>query len=88
MSIVSKAHLSEDELSKNNNVGQSPISWFIFGLMASVTFIRILSELMPSGILPQMTAGLGIEQTQVGFLVGIYALASAIFAIPLISMTL
>ncbi|MDN3398204.1 hypothetical protein QL919_05630 [Psychrobacter sp. APC 3426] len=39
MSIVSKAHLSEDELSKNNNVGQSPISWFIFGLMASVTFI-------------------------------------------------
>ncbi|MDN3398205.1 MFS transporter [Psychrobacter sp. APC 3426] len=43
---------------------------------------------MPSGILPQMTAGLGIEQTQVGFLVGIYALASAIFAIPLISMTL
>lgn len=88
MSIVSKAHLSEDELSKNNNVGQSSISWFIFGLMASVTFIGILSELMPSGILPQMTAGLGIEQTQVGFLVGIYALASAIFAIPLISMTL
>ncbi|WP_351119576.1 MFS transporter, partial [Psychrobacter sp. SMN/5/1215-MNA-CIBAN-0208] len=55
---------------------------------ASVTFIGILSELMPSGILPQMTVGLGIEQTQVGFLVGIYALASAIFAIPLISMTL
>ena len=67
---------------------QKPISWFIFGLMASVTFVGILSELMPSGILPQMTAGLGIEQTQVGFLVGIYALASAIFAIPLISATL
>lgn len=64
------------------------ISWFIFGLMASVTFIGILSELVPSGILPQMTQGLGIEDTQVGFLVGIYALASAIFAIPLISMTL
>ncbi|MCC3345906.1 MFS transporter [Psychrobacter sanguinis] len=56
--------------------------------MASVTFIGILSELVPSGILPQMTQGLGIEDTQVGFLVGIYALASAIFAIPLISMTL
>ncbi|PNK61856.1 MFS transporter [Psychrobacter sp. FDAARGOS_221] len=56
--------------------------------MASVTFVGILSELVPSGILPQMTQGLGIEETQVGFLVGIYALASAIFAIPLISMTL
>lgn len=69
-------------------VKKDHISWFIFGLMASVTFIGILSELVPSGILPQMTQGLGIEETQVGFLVGIYALASAIFAIPLISMTL
>lgn len=68
--------------------GQNYASWFIFGLMASVTFVGILSELVPSGILPQMTEGLGIKQTQVGFLVGVYALASAIFAIPLISMTL
>lgn len=68
--------------------GQHYASWFILGLMASVTFVGILSELVPSGILPQMTQGLAIEQTQVGFLVGIYALASAIFAIPMISMTL
>ncbi|WP_264755569.1 MFS transporter [Psychrobacter sp. FDAARGOS_221] len=74
--------------SNNAVVKKDYISWFIFGLMASVTFVGILSELVPSGILPQMTQGLGIEETQVGFLVGIYALASAIFAIPLISMTL
>lgn len=75
-------------LTKNKPTSQNYASWFIFGLMASVTFIGILSELVPSGILPQMMQGLGIEQTQVGFLVGVYALASAIFAIPLISMTL
>ncbi len=75
-------------LAKTSPSGQHYISWFVFGLMASVTFVGILSELVPSGILPQMTEGLGIEHTQVGFLVGIYALASAIFAIPLISMTL
>lgn len=63
-------------------------SWFLFGLMASVTFIAILSELLPSGILPEMSAGLEIDAAQVGFLVGIYALASAVFSIPLISMTL
>ncbi|QOW20813.1 MFS transporter [Lysobacter ciconiae] len=56
--------------------------------MASVTFVGILSELVPSGILPQMTDGLGIEESDVGFLVGIYALASAVAAIPLISATL
>ncbi|WP_228076735.1 MFS transporter [Novilysobacter ciconiae] len=63
-------------------------SWFVLGLMASVTFVGILSELVPSGILPQMTDGLGIEESDVGFLVGIYALASAVAAIPLISATL
>lgn len=62
--------------------------WFILGLMASVTFVGILSELVPSGILPQMTEGLGVEESEVGFLVGVYALASAIAAIPLISATL
>nr|WP_317199190.1 hypothetical protein [uncultured Psychrobacter sp.] len=45
MSSLSKANQSKDELSKNNNVGQNPISWFIFGLMASVTFIGIFSRL-------------------------------------------
>ncbi|HEX6960982.1 MAG TPA: MFS transporter [Lacipirellula sp.] len=68
--------------------GERQISWFVFGLMASVTFVGILSELVPSGILPQMTEGLGVSESQVGFLVGVYALASAIFAIPLVSATL
>ena len=63
-------------------------SWFVFGLMASVTFVGILSELVPSGILPQMTQGLGVAESQVGFMVGVYALASAIAAIPLVSATL
>src|SRR3546814_10131700 len=56
--------------------------------MASVTVVGILSELMPSDILPQMTEGLGVTESQVGFLVGVYALASAICAIPLVSTTL
>lgn len=75
-------------LQKNSPGGQNYATWFIFGLMASVTFVGILSELVPSGIMPQMTGGLGIEESQVGFLVGVYALASAVCAIPLISMTL
>ncbi len=63
-------------------------SWLVFGLMATVTFVGILSEMVPSGVLPQMTDSLGVAETQVGFLVGVYALASAIFAIPLVSATL
>jgi predicted MFS family arabinose efflux permease len=69
--------------------GEQPsLSWFVFGLMSSVTFVGILSELVPSGVLPQMTEGLGVSESRVGFLVGVYALASAVCAIPLVSATL
>lgn len=56
----------------------------ILGLMVSVTLVGILAELVPSGIPPPLTKGLGIEESDVGFLVGGSALASAIVAIPLI----
>ncbi len=69
-------------------VASRTLSWFVFGLMASVTFVGILSELVPSGVLPQMSEGLGVSETRVGFLVGVYALASALCAIPLVSATL
>lgn len=62
--------------------------WAIMILMSSVTFVGILSELMPSGVLPQMMKELDLSEVQGGNLVGYYALASAIFAIPLISVTM
>lgn len=64
------------------------LSWFVLGLMASVTFVGILSELVPSGVLPRMTEDLGVSEAKIGFLVGVYALASAVCAIPLVSATL
>jgi len=51
------------------------LSWFVFGLMASVTFVGLLSELLPSGVLPQMTEDLGVSESRVGSLVGGYALS-------------
>jgi predicted MFS family arabinose efflux permease len=62
--------------------------WLLMILMSSVTFVGILSELMPSGVLPQMMADLNISEVQGGNLVGYYAIASAIFAIPLVSLTM
>lgn len=67
---------------------KSVFPWLIMILMSSVTFVGILSELMPSGVLPQMMTDLNISEVQTGNLVGYYAIASAIFAIPLISLTM
>ncbi len=77
-------------MSKQNIAQQvkSAFPWLIMILMSSVTFVGILSELMPSGVLPLMMDDLNISEVQTGNLVGYYAIASAIFAIPLISMTM
>src|SRR5690554_2584180 len=56
--------------------------------MSSVTFMGILSELVPSGILPQMSEGLSVSYSAIGLLVSIYAVASALFTIPLITWTM
>ncbi len=81
--------IPRNDMPANSSEHNQPVfSWFIFGLMASVTFVGILSELVPSGILPQMTEGLEVEESEVGFLVGVYALASAVAAIPVVSATL
>ncbi|MFO2462897.1 MFS transporter [Pseudomonas sp. 15FMM2] len=57
----------------------------IGGLMALATagFITILTEALPAGLLPQMSAGLGVSEAMVGQLVTLYALGSLLAAIPL-----
>lgn len=77
-------------MSKRNSTEQpeSVFPWLIMILMSSVTFVGLLSELMPSGVLPLMMADLNISEVQTGNLVGYYAIASAIFAIPLIAVTM
>src|SRR5690554_6039884 len=76
--------IKENSTTKSKNI----FPWLIMLLMSSVTFVGILSELMPSGVLPLMMADLNITEGQTGNLVGYYAIASAIFAIPLISLTM
>jgi len=77
---MNKAHMMEQT--------KRVFPWLIMILMSSVTFVGILSELMPSGVLPLMMDDLNISEVQTGNLVGYYAIASAIFAIPLISLTM
>ncbi|WP_428911705.1 MFS transporter [Niallia sp. Krafla_26] len=68
--------------------GKEKFPWLILMLMSSVTFMGILSELVPSGILPQMSEGLGVSYSSIGLLVSVYAIASAVGTIPLITWTM
>lgn len=62
--------------------------WLHLLILSSVTFMGILSELVPSGILPEMSNGLGVSYSAIGLLVSIYAIASAVGTIPLVTLTM
>lgn len=70
----------------NNQEKKFP--WLYLLIMSSVTFMGILSELVPSGILPQMSEGLKVSYSSIGLLVSVYAIASAVGTIPLITLTM
>lgn len=55
--------------------------------LASVVFTGVVTEILPAGLLPQMSAELGISESQVGSLVAVYAIATAVTAIPLVALT-
>lgn len=55
--------------------------------LAAVVFTGVVTEILPAGLLPQMSADLGISESQVGSLVAVYAIATAITAIPLVAFT-
>lgn len=59
------------------------------GLLALATagFITILTEALPAGLLPQMSAGLDASASRIGQLVTIYAIGSLLAAIPLTTLT-
>lgn len=55
--------------------------------LALAGFVTILTEALPAGLLPQISAGLAVSEALAGQLVTIYALGSLLAAIPLIAIT-
>ncbi|KMY52830.1 MFS transporter [Bacillus sp. FJAT-27231] len=62
--------------------------WLYLLLLSSVSFMGILSELVPSGILTEMSEGLHVSYSSIGLLISVYAIASAVGTIPLITLTM
>ncbi|MEG0035386.1 MAG: MFS transporter [Oscillospiraceae bacterium] len=77
-----------EKVEQVENLEQKGLPWKYLLLMASVTFMAILSELVPSGILPEMSGALNVSYSMIGLLVSVYAIASAVGTIPLITLTM
>jgi len=67
----------------------SPNKLPVVGLLAlaAAGFLTILTEALPAGLLPQMSAGLGVSEGVAGQLITAYALGSLAAAIPLTAAT-
>jgi predicted MFS family arabinose efflux permease len=61
----------------------------LLGLLALATasFVSILTEALPAGLLPQISRDLDVSDAAVGQLVTIYAISSLIVAIPVAAIT-
>ncbi|MDR0244593.1 MAG: MFS transporter [Burkholderia sp.] len=55
--------------------------------LATAAFITILTEALPAGLLPLMSADLRVPEALIGQLVTVYALGSIVAAIPLVAAT-
>jgi len=65
----------------------SPLPLASLLALTMVSFVVILTEVLPAGLLPQLAASLGSSQSVMGQLIGVYALGSLLAAIPLAAAT-
>jgi predicted MFS family arabinose efflux permease len=67
----------------------APVRLPVLGLLALATasFVSILTEALPAGLLPQISRDLEVSEAAAGQLVTIYAVASLLVAIPVTAMT-
>jgi predicted MFS family arabinose efflux permease len=56
--------------------------WWGLLALATAAFTDVVTDLLPAGLLPQMSGALGVPEARIGLLVSAFAAASALAAIP------
>lgn len=84
--IVLKIKFKEVEMNTNINTKQSlPMGGLL--ALAMTGFLALMTEILPAGLLPQISIGLNVSQSLTGQLTTMYAIGSVVAAIPVISLT-
>ncbi|MDO9590069.1 MAG: MFS transporter, partial [Microcella sp.] len=63
------------------------LPWFSLSLLSAGIFVAVTSEFLPIGLLPQLTAELGITEAQVGMLITVFAASVVVATAPLTQLT-
>ncbi|WP_254431419.1 MFS transporter [Agromyces sp. Marseille-P2726] len=63
------------------------LPWPALIVLAAAVFLSITVEMMPTGLLPEMSEGLGVAEPLVGLLVSVFAFTVVITSTPLTALT-
>ncbi len=73
--------------SATSGAGLETLPWLSLLVLGGATFTMVTAEMLPAAVLPQMSAGLGVPEPQVGLLVSIWAAAVVVASFPLVRLT-
>ncbi|MBX6751167.1 MAG: MFS transporter, partial [Micromonosporaceae bacterium] len=68
-------------------VAEAGLPWRALLVLASATLIMVTGEMLPTAVLPQMSAGLGVSQARTGLLVSLWAAVVVVASFPLVGLT-
>ena len=75
------------EASGATRAASSGLPWPALLVLGAATFVMVTAEMLPTAVLPQMSAGLGVSEAQTGLLVSIWAGVVVIGSLPLVRLT-
>ena len=67
--------------------GPLPFPWIGLIALSATVFLSISSEMIPTGLLPEMSASLGVSPSQIGLLVTVFAFTVVLSSAPLTALT-
>lgn len=65
----------------------SRLPWPSLLVLGAATFVMVTAEMVPTAVLPEMSAGLGVSEAQTGLLVSVWAAVVVVGSLPLVRLT-
>lgn len=65
----------------------APFPWIGLIALSATVFLSISSEMIPTGLLPEMSESLGVSPSQIGLLVTVFAFTVVLSSAPLTALT-
>lgn len=80
---MSKFSVEDMDLSSS----RTRLPWPSLVVLGGATFVMVTGEMLPTAVLPQMSADLGVTQARTGLLVSLWALTVVVATFPLVRLT-